>query len=77
MLSAAYCYQFSKVPFTNDYYVKTFGYCYHLVNVITFGLAQSDHIKRLLLYYIFVAIGNKLRNEVERKCLLMPNLAFS
>ena len=24
--------------------------CYHSVNVITFGLVQSDHIKRLLLY---------------------------
>ncbi len=30
--------------------MKTTGYCYHSVNVITFGLAQSDHIKRLLLY---------------------------
>ncbi len=29
--------------------MKTTGYCYHSVNVITFGLAQSDHIKRLLL----------------------------
>ncbi len=30
--------------------MKTTGYCYHSVNVITFGLAQSDHIKRLLLH---------------------------
>jgi hypothetical protein len=30
--------------------MKTTGYCYHSVNVIAFGLAQSDHIKRLLLY---------------------------
>ena len=37
-----------KVPFNTDYYVKTIGYCYHSVNVITFGVAQSDHIKRLL-----------------------------
>jgi len=31
-----------------------FGLCYHSVNVITFSLAQSDHIKRLLLYYLDV-----------------------
>ena len=30
--------------------VKIIGYCYHSVNVNTFGVAQSDHIKRLLLY---------------------------
>jgi hypothetical protein len=30
--------------------MKTTGYCYHSVNVIPFGLAQSDHIKRLQLY---------------------------
>ncbi len=39
-----------KIPFTIAYYMKTTGYCYHSVIVITFGLAQSDHIKRLLLY---------------------------
>jgi hypothetical protein len=38
-------------PFTIAYYIKTTAYCYHSVNVITFGLAQSDHIKRLLVYY--------------------------
>ena len=27
------------------------GCCYHSVNFITFGLAQSDHIKQLLLYF--------------------------
>ncbi len=37
-------------PFTIAYYKETTGYCYHSVNVITFGLAKSDHIKRLLLY---------------------------
>ncbi len=31
-------------PFTIAYYVHTTGYCYHSFNVITFGLAQSDHI---------------------------------
>ncbi len=39
-----------RIPFTTAYYIKTIGYCYHSANVITFGLAQSDHIKRLLLY---------------------------
>ncbi len=34
----------SKVPFTNEYYSKTTGYCYHSVNVITFCLDQSDLI---------------------------------
>ncbi len=29
---------------------KTIGNFYHSVNVITSGLAKSDHIKRLLLY---------------------------
>ncbi len=36
-------------PFTKAYYIKTTGYSYHSVNVITFGLYLSDHIKRLLL----------------------------
>ena len=31
--------------------MKITGYCYRSVNVITFSLAQSDHIKRLLLQY--------------------------
>ena len=30
---------------------KIIGYCYHSVNVITFDLAQFDHIKGLLLYF--------------------------
>ncbi len=39
-----------EIPFTIANYIKTTGYCYHSVNIITFGLAQCDHIKRLLLY---------------------------
>jgi hypothetical protein len=31
-------------------YQEDFGYCYRSVNIITLGLAQSDHIKRLPLY---------------------------
>jgi hypothetical protein len=31
---------------------KIFAYRYHLVNVITLGMAQSDHVnQRPLLYY--------------------------
>jgi hypothetical protein len=29
--------------------MKIIGYCYHLVDVITFVLAQSDHIKKWLI----------------------------
>jgi hypothetical protein len=39
-----------EISFTIASYIKITGCCYHSVNVITFGLAQSDHIKRLLLY---------------------------
>ena len=31
--------------------IKITGYCYHLVDVINFGPAQSGHIKRLLLCF--------------------------
>ncbi len=61
--------------------MKTTGYCYHSVNVITFGLAQSDHIKRLLLYRIktlsTLFLAGKLSNLVywpflvERKSISM------
>ncbi len=37
-----------KISFTNTYYIKITNYCYHLVNVITFGPVKSDHIKQLL-----------------------------
>ena len=48
-----------------DYTVKIIGYCYHsVVNVITIGLGQSDHIKRLLLYLeictLFIKLSKKL-----------------
>jgi hypothetical protein len=33
-------------------YQDDFAYCYQWVNVITLGLAQSDHIRQLLLYKI-------------------------
>jgi hypothetical protein len=38
--------------FTIHKYIKSNGYCYHLVIVISFHLSQSDHIKRLPLYYV-------------------------
>ncbi len=50
MLSAAKCYHILKVPFTKSHLIKIIIYCYHSVNVITFSLAQSGHIKPLLLY---------------------------
>ena len=46
--------QFS-VPFTFEYYVKIIGYNYH--SVITFSLAQSDHIRLLLLYILTVNLN--------------------
>ncbi len=39
------------IPFTKANWLKTTGYSYHLVHVITFGMSQSDHIKWLLLYF--------------------------
>ena len=50
MLSAAHCNRISKVTFTNDPYVKITGYCNNSGNFVTFGLAQSDHIKQPLLH---------------------------
>jgi hypothetical protein len=29
---------------------KVFAYCYNLVNVIIYGLVQSDHMKQCLKY---------------------------
>ena len=43
----------SSVPFIKDYLLKIKGYCYHSVNVITNAWFQSNHIKRLSLYYTF------------------------
>lgn len=34
----------SKVPFTNDNLLKVVDNCHHSVNVISFGIAQTDHI---------------------------------
>ncbi len=50
------CYQplivisLQSSKYYNNYSKKVFGYCYHLLDVIRFGLAQSDHIKRYPLY---------------------------
>ncbi len=51
MLSAALCDHISRVPYIKDHKIKIVNYCYHLIDVITFELVQSDHIKRLLLYF--------------------------
>ncbi len=42
---------------------NTFGYCYHLVNGISYGLAQSDPIKRCLFYLILV-FGTENNKEI-------------
>jgi hypothetical protein len=45
--------QIDEVPNTLNrviLHTTTVGYYYHLVNVISLSLAQSDHIKRLTLY---------------------------
>ena len=70
MLLASYCYHTIKVPFNPDYKIKITGYCYHLVNAISFQLAQSDHIKRLLLYF-----ENELHYGKDmRKCRLATGI---
>jgi len=53
-----------NVPFTKDYLLKTIGYCYHSVDIITFGLTQIDHLKRLLLYKNF-ATNIKLSKTLD------------
>ena len=59
MLSSDLCDHISK----SHYYrlLKIIGYCYHSVNVINFGLAQSDQIKRLPLHYIYSIKRNSER----------------
>ncbi len=49
--------------------MKTTSYCYHSVNVITFGLAQSDHNKRLVLAQ-FVIENSSVRGSGEINQLL-------
>ena len=49
-ISDCFMYSHFKHTLIKSYYIKISDYCYHLVNVITFSVAQSDHIKRLLLY---------------------------
>ncbi len=39
-------------------YQEEFGYCYQSGNVMTLGLAQSDHIKRLPLNSLFIFTSN-------------------
>jgi hypothetical protein len=54
MLSIGFDDQIDKVPnMLNRVILRTttVGYYYHLVNVISLSLAQSDHIKRLTLYF--------------------------
>ncbi len=41
---------------------SSFAYCYHLVNGIRLGLAQSDPIKRRLLYINYKSIIINLKD---------------
>ncbi len=43
----------SSAP-NNFLFCNSFAYCYHSVNVISFSLSQSDHIKRLPLYKVLI-----------------------
>jgi hypothetical protein len=45
MLSAGYCNKIALLSFVIHNYIKVIGYCYYLVNLIRYGLAQGDHIK--------------------------------
>ncbi len=45
-----------KLLFSLDFFL--FGYYYQSVNVITFGSAQSDHIKRRLLLYNLISTSD-------------------
>ena len=56
MLSVTLCDHISNIAFNKYYYSKLTGYCNYSVHVFTFGQAQSDHIKRLLLYHHFVLL---------------------
>ncbi len=67
--SFAYCYHLvsvisfkyqgeNKIVLLLHAVSSSFAYCYHLVNLISLGLAQSDLIKRHLLY--FFGILNKI-----------------
>ena len=42
---------FSAANYYLIYFLNFTSYCYHSVNVITFDMAQGDHIKRLLIYF--------------------------
>jgi hypothetical protein len=58
LLSAAYWNQISYVLFAIYNCIKITEKCYHLLNGIRYGLAQSDPIKRRLLYYMLSRNGN-------------------
>ncbi len=64
MLSIGLCDQIDhmkshKSIFYSSLCINKVGYCFHSVNVISFNLSQSDHIKQLTLYYS----GSRLDGE--------------
>ncbi len=56
--------------------METTGNCYHLGYVNTFGLAQNDHIKRLLLYLNLIMLLQVV-SENKRITMIIFNLRTS
>ena len=75
MLSVAYCDQIWRCHSLTITELKISGYCYHSINVITLGLLQSDHFKRISLYHklyhkvTFLNTKTHLTNKMTNKSL--------
>ena len=65
---AAYCYHILLVPLYLNSTQKTVGLFDHSVNVITFKLAQSDPIKRRILYFYILVIRRRVRENENDIC---------
>jgi len=73
MVSLVYCYQIflifkdRKMSFDQVWENIVFGYCYHSDNGISYGLAQSDPIKRSPRYSLYVSVWSNLPSEHSSK----------
>ena len=68
-IKSTYFNHFSKVSFTKDNKIKTSGYCYHSIYVITNTWSQNDHVKRLSLNIYELWYTNYLiRNNLIKFC---------
>ena len=56
-------------------YQEEVAYYYHLDNVITFSLSQSDHIKRLPLYVIVLRHNGELFFKSIRKQFISSSIS--